>query len=83
MHWGKDESVGSEHLIDGKSYAGEVRKHGFYWINIRLQKNLKFSLYSCILLTGIQQDTVKHPNQFNQIATMVLLFWVLWFKYIK
>lgn len=24
MHWGKDETVGSEHLIDGISYPGEV-----------------------------------------------------------
>ena len=24
MHWGPDTSVGSEHLVDGKSYAAEV-----------------------------------------------------------
>ena len=24
MHWGKDDSKGSEHTVDGKSYAAEV-----------------------------------------------------------
>ena len=24
FHWGADDSVGSEHTVDGKSYAGEM-----------------------------------------------------------
>ena len=24
-HWGPEDSVGSEHLVDGKSYAAEVK----------------------------------------------------------
>lgn len=53
MHWGPDHSSGSEHLVDGQSYAGEVRKHNATMeiITQRVPKNNRFISSTGILST--------------------------------
>ena len=50
MHWGPDTSVGSEHLVDGKSYAAEVIDFFTYLFKQAMNEYNKCLKYeSCIL----------------------------------
>lgn len=68
MHWGKDGSVGSEHLIDGKSFAGEI--HFVNWNNKKYLKDSDAIFSSChdgLIVLGVLVKVGKHNCEFDKI----------------
>ena len=47
MHWGPNDQIGSEHLVDGKSYAAEVFQYSYHFFMENKKKNNNVFI-SCI-----------------------------------
>lgn len=68
MHWGKDDTVGSEHLVDGKSYAGEL-----HFVNWNAEKYsspadaVKSSTHDGLIVLGVFVEAGEHNAEFEKI----------------
>lgn len=60
-HWGVDDSQGSEHTVDGRSYAAEVYTHTFF-LKLHLfyyVQSIKWVIFRFISFTGIQSMAIS------------------------
>ncbi|CAF0750847.1 unnamed protein product [Brachionus calyciflorus] len=68
MHWGKDDTIGSEHLIDGKSYAGEL-----HFVNWNTQKYssggeaASSNNHDGLIVLGVMVQVGAHNTEFDKI----------------
>lgn len=68
MHWGKDASSGSEHLINGKPFAGEI--HFVNWNSKKFSKDsdaVCSSDHDGLVVLGILVNIGEHNLEFDKI----------------
>jgi carbonic anhydrase len=70
FHWGKTDNEGSEHLVNGKSYAAEL--HIVNW-NSQLYESpaeaVKSNNHDGLIVLGIFLQAGKHNNELDKILT--------------
>ncbi|KAI0983215.1 hypothetical protein GJ496_003281 [Pomphorhynchus laevis] len=72
IHWGEDDSCGSEHTINGKSYAGEI--HIVNWNSTKFmdissaQADMKFSGL-CVLGILLEVDEKCASRKFDELVS--------------
>lgn len=62
-HWGKDCCVGSEHTVNGRSYAAEVCPQHRYNVVIFITEYSVNTIFSYISSTGIPSYSAPHWRQ--------------------
>ncbi|CAF0990008.1 unnamed protein product [Brachionus calyciflorus] len=72
MHWGLNEATGSEHLVDGSSFAGEI--HFVYW-NCEKYKSFeeaaKSSTHDGLAVFGVFVILGAENNEFNKLVSVM------------
>lgn len=67
-HWGVNETVGSEHLVDGKSYAAEI--HFVNWNSTRYQEANQAAgsnNHDGLAVLGVFVEVGQHNEEFDKI----------------
>lgn len=68
MHWGRDVSSGSEHLVNGKPFAGEI--HFVNWNKKKYSKDseaINSNDHDGLVVLGILVNVGEHNSEFDKI----------------
>ena len=72
MHWGLDESHGSEHFVDGSPFAGEL--HFVFWNSTKypsFESAAQSNAHDGLLVFGVFVIIGAEHNEFNKITTVM------------
>lgn len=72
MHWGLDESSGSEHYVDGNPFAGEL--HFVYWNSVKylnFESAVQSNAHDGLLVFGVFVIIGAENNEFNKLTTVM------------
>ncbi|RNA03305.1 carbonic anhydrase [Brachionus plicatilis] len=72
MHWGKDGSTGSEHLINGKCFAGEL--HFVNWNRKKYSNDsdaISTNGHDGLVVLGVLVNVGEHNSEFDKILNCI------------